>query len=519
MLEYWNIGILEYWKRMHQLANMTVGQSCPEDSASRRSLRFDRVLLVHPLGYQADAARFDIARLTNITPPIGLMSLAAWLTRQGVEAGIVDAYAQPDALACMRDRLQTDRPAFVGFSCTTSGFLDAAKLAADAKRILPGVITVAGGVHVSALKTKALDGFPAFDFGVVGEGEQTLAELVAGGWQQPSTVRGLVYREADGEPRFAGPRTELLDLDSLPFPAYEKLPDFPHAYQLPIFNYPRTPNTVGVSSRGCPYACSYCDRSVFGRSFRFNSASYMLDLVHHLRDHFGVRHITFYDDQFTFHRERVVEFAQGLTRSRLGITFNCAARAEYLDPELLQTLKAAGCWMISLGIETGDPELLARHRRHADLDRLRVCIDQIKRAGIRVKGLLMMGLPGETPASIQRSMDYVFSLPLDDFNLAKFTPFPGSPAYAGIRDAGTFDEDWARMDCMHFQFVPTGMTRDELERLHRDFYRRHFLRPRTVWQYTTMIWRSPDSWRRFWMHAGAYARFARNERRRGVNDA
>ncbi len=504
---------------MHPSSARNTGTSGPAGTVPIRSeLRADRVLLVHPLGYQADAARFDIARLTNIMPPIGLASIAAWLNRQGIDTAIVDAYAQPDALARMRERLLADRPAFLGLSCTTSGFLDATRLAAAAKTILPGIRTVAGGVHISALQTAALNGFPSIDFGVVGEGEQTLTELVSGGWENPASVPGLVYREADGTTRFSGPRTHLLDLDALPFPAYEQLPGYPEAYRLPIFNYPRTPNTACVSSRGCPYACSYCDRSVFGRSFRFNSADYMLAMVRHFKQQFGVRHINFYDDQFTFDRKRVDAFARGLEQSRLGITFNCAARAEHLDPDLLRSLKAAGCWMISLGIETGDPSLLARHRRHADLDRLRLCINQIKQAGIRVKGLLMMGLPGETPASIRRSMDYVFSLPLDDFNLAKFTPFPGSPVYAGIRDHGTFEEDWEQMDCMHFQFVPTGMTRTQLESFHRAFYRRHILRPSTLWNYTAMIWRSPDSWRRFWTHAGAFARFARSEERRGLKD-
>jgi len=191
-----------------------------------------------------------------------------------------------------------------------------------------------------------------------------------------------------------------VELDTLPFPAYEKLPGYPDVYTLPLFNYPKTPNTVCVSSRGCPYACTYCDRSVFGRGFRYNSADYMLALVRDLRARFGIRHINFYDDQFTFNRPRIEAFARGLADDRLGITFNCAARAEHVDEELLKVLKAAGCWMISLGIETGDPELLARHRKRSDLDRLRDCVAQVRRARIRVKGLLMMGLPGETTESI-----------------------------------------------------------------------------------------------------------------------
>jgi radical SAM superfamily enzyme YgiQ (UPF0313 family) len=175
--------------------------------------------------------------------------------------------------------------------------------------------------------------------------------------------------------------------------------------------------------------------------------------------------------------------------------------------------------MVSLGIETGDPALLAQHRQRADLDLLRDRILMIKRAGLRMKGLLMMGLPGESEESVRRSMDYVFSLPIDVFNLAKFTPFPGSPIYEHIHEKGTFDEDWEKMDCMHFQFIPKGMDRDQLERLFKEFYRHHFMRPRVFWDYTTMIWKSPDSWLRFWLSAGSFLRFAFSNQRLGEKES
>jgi radical SAM superfamily enzyme YgiQ (UPF0313 family) len=478
-------------------------------------LNFQHVLLVHPLGYQTDAAGTDIARFANIMPPIGLASLAAWLDQRGLQTTLIDCYAKPNSLGRIKDVLRNVQPAFLGLSCTTSSFLDGARLAALAKELVPGLKTVVGGPHVSALQAKALQDFPAFDFAVVGEGEETLAELVQGGWEDPARVKGLVYRGPDATARFTGYRDSLLALDTLPFPAYAKLDGYPEAYKLPIFSYPRTPNASFISSRGCPYACTYCDRSVFGRSFRYNSAEYMLEHVRFLRKQFGVRHLNFYDDNFTFNRKRVEAFVTQLARSELGLTFNCAARAEHLDADLLRAMKAAGCWMISLGIETGDPELLTQHRQHADLDLLRERILMIKRAGIRIKGLLMMGLPGESETSIRRSREYVAALPLDDINLAKFTPFPGTPLYAHIHELGTFDEDWAKMDCMHFQFVPQGMTRPRLEQLFKEFYREHFMQPRIMWDYTTMIWRSPDSWRRFWTDAASFLRFAGNNRRLG----
>lgn len=473
------------------------------------------ILLVHPLGYQKEAAGRDISRLANIVPPLGLASIAAYLGREGINADIVDCYARPDSDHLIRDYLLTVKPSFIGLSCTTSSFLDGIRIAALARSLLPDIKIVFGGPHVSALKDKILEKFTVIDFVVVGEGEQTLTELIEKGNEEAHSVQGLVYRDANGEICFTGYRSKAIDLDTLPFPAYEKLAGYPDVYKLLIFNYPKAPNSSCISSRGCPYSCSYCDRSVFRRSFRYNSAEYMYEHLRYLKKHFGICHVIFYDDQFTFNRQRIEDFTRMLLDRPLGMTFNCVVRAEHIDLELLRRLKASGCWMISLGIETGDEDLLAQHRRNVNLNLLAEKIRLIKKVGIRTKGLLMIGLPGETEDSIKKTMKYVFSLPIDDINLAKFTPFPGSPVYENIHKLGEFNEDWEKMDCMHFQFIPNGMTKERLEELFQMFYKTHFLRPKVLWNYTTMLWHSPDSWLRFILNIADFLSFAKSNKRLG----
>jgi len=237
----------------------------------------------------------------------------------------------------------------------------------------------------------------------------------------------------------------------------------------------------------------------------------------YLKDKFNIRHVNFYDDQFTFNRPRVEAFARMMIKAPLKMTFNCAARAEHLDFELLKLMKDAGCWMISLGIETGDETLLAQHRQNPDLKMMRDKIYLIKKAGIRVKGLLMMGLPGESEESIKKSKAYVFSLPIDDFNLAKFTPFPGSPIYKKIKEQGkkigTFNENWEKMDCMQFLFVPKDLTKERMEVLFIDFYKSHFKRAKVLMGYVSMIWKSPDSWMRFIKDIVGFLKFAFTNKR------
>ncbi len=479
------------------------------------SLNEKHILLVHPLGYQKDAAGKDISRMTNIMPPLGLASIAAYLEQRGITVDIIDCYAHPDSDTLIRQYLQDKRPAFMGLSCTTSSFHDGVRITEAAKNTLPGLQVAFGGVHVSAMKERALQDFPAIDFAVVGEGEQTLYELVESCGENADQIEGIIGRSKDGEVFFSGHRKIALELDTLPFPAYEKLSGYPDAYKLPIFNYPKAPNTSCISSRGCPYACSYCDRSVFRRSFRYNSAEYLYEHLAYLKERFGIRHINFYDDQFTFNQKRVEEFTDRIFEKPLGMTFNCAVRAEHVDFDLLKRMKKAGCWMVSLGIETGDENLLAQHRQNADLAMLAEKIRLIKKAGMRVKGLLMMGLPGESEASIKKSMDYVFSLPIDDFNLAKFTPFPGSPVYENIHSLGEFTEDWQKMDCMDFIFIPNGMQKERMEELFQLFYKTHFTRPKVLLGYVAMLWRSPDSWLRFAKDFGSFWKFAHSNKRLG----
>lgn len=230
--------------------------------------------------------------------------------------------------------------------------------------------------------------------------------------------------------------------------------------------------------------------------------------MRYLHDRFGLKHLNFYDDQFTLNRNRTEQLMSLLIDRPLGMTFNCAVRAEHIDMALLAKMKAAGCWMISLGIETGDEDLLAQHRQNVDLSLMAEKIRLISKAGIRVKGLLMMGLPGETEESIRKTMKYIFSLPVDDFNISRFTPYPGSPLYEKIHELGNFEEDWGKMDGLHFQFTPKGIRKELMEKLYAEFYRSHFSRPKVLLSYFRMLWGSPDSWIRFMKNAGSFVKFA-----------
>lgn len=465
-----------------------------------------KVLFVHPRGNNFLPGMQDITTIFNLMPPLGILSIAAVLEQNGIEVEIIDCYADPTPIEVTLDRILTKKPDIVGFSCTTSSFLEGYRAAELLKQQRPAIVTVFGGAHACTIGAPLLDSYPAIDYLVIGEGEQTLLELARSDCKNIASIPGIAYRK-DGVGTTTAQRELIDNLDDLPFPAYHLLPDFPKRYTLPLFSFPKAPNTSIISSRGCPYSCSYCDRSVFARGFRFNSPEYIIEHVEMLNRNYGIRHVFFYDDLFTFDRKRVKHFCELKKQKQLSVGYNCIARLEHVDQELLELLKDSGCWQVNFGIESGDPEVVKKHRKFFELDEVGRKLQMVKEAGMRVKGLFMVGLPGEDENAIRRTIDYALSLPLEEINVTKFTPFPGAPVYKTIREHGEFDENWSLMNCMNFVFVPRGMTKAQLENLYDEFIRRFYHRSSIHWGYASMLWRSPRSILKFLRHLPAILAF------------
>ncbi len=455
-----------------------------------------KVLFVHPHGSNWLGDQKDISSIFNLMPPLGLLSIAAVLEQNGIDVEVIDCYGMPSTPEVLVDKILSRNPDVVGFSCTTSSFLEGNHIAELLKARNSEIITVFGGAHACTIGAPLLDSFQAIDYLVIGEGEMTMLELVQSGFNSVENIAGVACR-INGISIFTGPRTLIKNLDDLPFPAYHLLPQFPQRYNLPLFSYPTAPNTSIISSRGCPYSCSYCDRSVFSSGFRFNSPEYIIEHIAMLNRDYGIRHVFFYDDLFTFDRKRVARFCELKEQKKLNVTYNCIARLEHVDEELLALLKKSGCWQVNFGIESGDPEVLKKHRKFFGLDEVGKKLKMVRDAGMRVKGLFMIGLPGEDEAAIRMTIDYALSLPLEEINVTKFTPFPGAPVYKTIRDFGEFDEKWPLMNCLNFVFIPHGMTKEKLENLYDEFISRFYRRTRIHWGYTRMIWKSPHSIKTF----------------------
>jgi radical SAM superfamily enzyme YgiQ (UPF0313 family) len=216
-----------------------------------------------------------------------------------------------------------------------------------------------------------------------------------------------------------------------------------------------------------------------------------MKLVKDLHERHGVRELLIEDDTFVISKARVREFCERLIAEKLNMSWSCLGRADRVDPELLLLMKRAGCWHISFGIESGDPDILKTMHKHLDLEQIRQAVNWSRAAGMRTKGFFIVGFPGETRASLAKTRALACSLPLDEISVMQMTPFPGSELYRVADQYGTFERDWRKMNVLNTVFVPHGFVLRDLETARADILKAFYLRPRVIWRQGWRIVRNP----------------------------
>lgn len=453
------------------------------------------VLVSSPLTFRERYGVF--AGAGSSQPSFALVCLAAVARLAGAEVTVLDALAEGLDVSRARERITSFAPDIVGISSATAGIVASAGLARVVKDALPRVSVIVGGSHITALPVETMREFSSFDLGVIGEGEDTLTALLnfyhcAG--ELPSNAKGTVVR-VDGEIRVNPQRPPLRDLDSLPLPAWELLRGFPSAYQPSPARVKRMPCASVVLTRGCPNHCDFCDRSVFGNVVRRYSPDYAVSLFRDLRMNYGVREILVEDDTFFTSNQWLAEFCGKLAAAKLDVTWSCLGRADRVSFAMLRQLRNAGCWHVSFGIESGDPDMLRRMNKGETIQQMEHAIRLCHEAEIQTKGFFILGFPGENAATIAKTREFAIRLPLDDISLMFLTPFPGSALYGYARQYGTFDCDWRRMTTLESVFVPHGLSEAELRCARADIIRSFYFRTPVLWSKARHLLARPRLWR------------------------
>lgn len=451
-----------------------------------------QIVFVNP-PYERIAPGYSFVRhISNRSPSLGLLYLAAVTREMGYATSIIESDIEELTVQQVADRIVRQHPDFVGITLFTVGVWQAAQIARRIKQQLPEVRIIVGGPHISSMGMETMQRFPEFDVAVVHEGEQVLPELLPLLQRHTAldAVKGIIFRSGAGLVQTL-PAVAISDLDALPLPAWDLLPKFPHAYLPAIYQYPRGPVATLAASRGCPFSCKFCDTSTFGARVRANSPEMVFKMMRHLRERYGIRHIQFVDDLFLASRIRTLALCDLIIDHKLDMTWSCTARVDTVKPDVLQRMKQAGCWEISFGLETGSNELLQKMEKAARVEISEQAVVWTHAAGIRTKGLFMLGYPGETPATIAATKAFVRRIPMHTMNLSKFTPYPGSPVYRELYGTNIKDDHWERMNGMNFLWSPEDLSLDVLDREYQSVLLSFYKQRRVMHEYVMMSLRHP----------------------------
>lgn len=405
------------------------------------------------------SAKYTSAEL----PPLGLCYLAAVLRENDFEVKIVDAPGQFMSIEETIKEVLEFKAQYVCLAATIISIFPAADFANELAR-KSGAKVILGGPHVTAVPEETMERFPEFKIAIIGEAEITLPEVLTvlenGG--DLKDVDGLIFR-SDGKLIKTRPRKLIDNLDDLPLPAYDLIPNLAEKYRPSKLTYHRLPSTSIITSRGCPHQCTFCDRSVFGNKWRFHSAEYILKVITWLHKDFGIVDFFFMDDHFTVNKERVMKVCNAIIDSKLDITWAVIGRVDYVDAEMLKLMKKAGCKQVSYGLESGSQVILDFLKKGVTLEKIRWGVKLTKEIGIEVKGLFMVGTPKETKETLDETMNFIKELKLDFVNVGAFTPIPGAEIYEDAKKYGDFEADWRKMNLWDVTFVPHGLTKEYIE--------------------------------------------------------
>ena len=434
-----------------------------------------KVLLIQP-NYRRIYAYAKKKEITPIFPPLGLAYIAAVLKKNNVEVKILEANALDLTHSQIEKEIENYSPNIVGITSTTSLIEEAHELARLCKKEIKVII---GGIHASSMPQETLEKFERFDYLVRGEGEFAMLEFVLG--ENISKIKGLSYRK-NGKIVHNTERELNEKLDELPFPARELLPMDKYFSA----GSKQKPSDYILSSRGCPYQCLFCaDHLVHGRKFRFRSPESIIAEVEEIYKRCA-RDWDFVDDNFTLFIDRVEKFCNLMIEKGLNkkMSWRCSngIRVDRINPELLRKMKNAGCYMVSLGIESGNEEILKKMKKSIDLEKVRTAVKWCKEAGIETRGLFMFGNFGEDEKTMKDTINFAKSLDLDTATFHITIPFPNTDYWKIIKEEGEIYPKSYRdyIAYGHVIFKHGNLDGKMLLEMQKKAYREFYFRPKII---------------------------------------
>lgn len=406
------------------------------------------------------------------SPPVGLAYLAAVVRQCGHEVSAVDAVGAgldryhriPGLPTGLRhglldeeivERIPADAE-LIGVGILFSlEWPTARDLLLAIRRRFPDAVLIAGGEHPTALPEFCLTDCPALDACVLGEGEQTLADVVdvlsgGGGLDGLRAVGGLCLREPDGGFLRTGARPRIRELDALPRPDWETVPIESYLEQGVTTGIGTARSMPMIASRGCPYRCTFCSNpGMWGTLWRARPVGDVVDEIADYVERYGIGNVDFYDLTAIVKRSWILEFSQQLLDRGLDVTWQMPSgtRSEALDGEVTELLMKAGCRFITYAPESGSDETLKRIKKQIDKGKMLESMRTAVRNGVVVKANIILGFPGESLRQVLETYGYILRMALagvHDVACFPFAAYPGSALFQMLYDKGEIrlDDDY-----------------------------------------------------------------------------
>lgn len=430
-----------------------------------------KVLLAVPPGCD----KLEVYQVMGLrAPPLGLAWIASVLEDRGHDVKIVDS---PTLGLSIRDFIkivESWSPDVVGLSSLTPTIGLAYKAAKAVKVVDRDVKVVMGGVHATFMWREVLEECPHVDYVVLGEGEETMSQLVEAleKGAKPKDVPGIALRNEGGGAVMTGPWM-LVDLERLPPPARHLLP----MDRYTVFDKPVKVVHI-MASRGCPYGCIFCATSYyFGRRVRFRRVEQVLDEMAECIDKYKSKTFAFTDDELTISKRWFDSFLKGLKGRGLDIQWTCGSRVDSVDEKLLARMFSSGCTTIYFGVESGSQETIDKIGKRIDLRQAEKVFEAIRKMGGSAVATFILGFPWETVDDMKKTIKFALKLDPDYAQFTYATPYPGTPLYEMAKKHDLIvDHDWSHYTTVRPVMRGFHFSLEDVEALFKEAYTKFYVR-------------------------------------------
>jgi radical SAM superfamily enzyme YgiQ (UPF0313 family) len=407
-----------------------------------------------------------------------MLYIAGILTREGIEVSILDQSIRNASIEQAIRWVKKENPDIVGFSVCGSSAREAFKVVEAIKKEMPDIVTVLGNYHATFNAERILKKYASVDIIARGEGEYTSLDLVKCLQKKRSLkeVDGITFRN-NGHVVSTPDRPLIKNIDELPFPN-RSLMNAEYTSLIHGIKAATRRFTTVVSSRGCPFQCTFCGCRKFARGvWRPRTVENIMKELEYLKSE-GYEQFLFVDDNFTLNTKRVVDFCKQMRKNKMNMEWFCDSRVDHVSYDMFREMVKAGCKILYFGVESGNQRILNYYKKGITPDQSRAAVKKARKAGMDViVGSFIVGAPDETRKEVETTLRFAHELDIDVPQLNILGAFTGTDLWREVVSKGWVDEETMWETGAYVASIsPNAVPFDELRRIVFDYFKGFYLR-------------------------------------------